>query len=84
MLYGELERASGFKRDIFWIDSTKDLLRFFTSRKAEGYSLKEYIRPYLRKKVFAIWQLTDPLPYLKRLFYPLMLAGKKLTRPFKK
>ncbi|MDD2318986.1 MAG: hypothetical protein PHO83_02940 [Geobacteraceae bacterium] len=77
LMYGEINRATTFKEDIFWIDLDKDILRFFISRKEEGYTLKQYLEPYRKEKVFAISSIEDPLPYLIRIFYLSKLLLKK-------
>jgi len=69
LMYGEINKATSFKENVYWIDLDKDLLRFFISRKEEGYTLKQYLEPYRKEKVFAISSFNDPLPYLKRISY---------------
>jgi predicted ATP-grasp superfamily ATP-dependent carboligase len=70
------EFRTDFLENIYWIDLTKDVMRFFISRKEEGYSIREYIKPYLSKKVYAILGARDPLPFLKRCLYPFRKRGK--------
>jgi predicted ATP-grasp superfamily ATP-dependent carboligase len=79
LMYGEVNRAASFKENIYWIDLDKDLLRFFISHKEEGYSLKEYLRPYCKEKVFAISSFNDPLPYVMRVTYLLKLLFRKFV-----
>lgn len=78
LMYGEVNRAGTFRENVYWIDLDKDVLRFFISRKEEGYTLKQYLEPYLKEKVFAILSITDPLPYLKRISYLSRLLLKRL------
>jgi len=66
LVEGRKETASGFREGVFWIDLTKDLMRFLVSRRAEGYSVAQYLVPYRGKHVFAIWDAGDPLPFVKR------------------
>jgi len=68
LIHGQKENAADFKEDIFWIDLTKDIMRFFVSRKAEGYSIHEYFGPYWHKHIFAILDIGDPMPFAKRCF----------------
>ncbi|RQW83460.1 MAG: hypothetical protein EHM79_16095 [Geobacter sp.] len=79
LMYGEINRATTFKENVYWIDLDKDLLRFFISRKEEGYSLKEYLLPYCKKKVFAISSFNDPLPYVMRVTYLMKLLFRKVV-----
>lgn len=78
LMYGEINRAGSFRENVYWIDLDKDLLRFFISRKEEGYTLKQYLEPYRHEKVFAILDPADPVPYLKRVSY---LAKLLLKHP---
>lgn len=79
LMYGEINSAASFKENIYWIDLDKDLLRFFISRKEEGYSVKEYLLPYCKEKVFAISSIDDPLPYVMRVIYLLKLLFRKIA-----
>jgi D-aspartate ligase len=78
LLFGEVNQYSGFKNNVYWIDISHDVMRFFTSRKEEGYNIKEYFNPYFSKKVFAIFNFFDPLPFIKRLHYFFSLTIQKL------
>lgn len=60
------EHATAFREGIYWIDLTKDAMRFIVSRKAEGYSVAEYLAPYWHKHIFGILDIRDPLPFIKR------------------
>lgn len=84
LMYGEINRATSFKENVYWIDFDKDLLRFFISRKEEGYTLKQYLEPYRKEKVFAISSFDDPLPYLKRISYLTKLLFSKAIASTKK
>ena len=76
LVYGEIKSSSAFLSDIYWIDISHDLMRFFVSRKKEGYSLRQYIKPYLAKKTFAIFSISDPLPFFMRWVYLVKLPLK--------
>jgi predicted ATP-grasp superfamily ATP-dependent carboligase len=82
---GTVERLDtlAFKEGVYWIDLTKDLMRFFTSRREEGYSLREYVTPYLGEKVFGILSLTDPLPFAKRCYHIGRLIVRTLAARFR-
>ncbi len=82
LLYGEINHQTYFSPGIYWIDLTKDFSRFFSSRKEEGYSVKEYVKPYLSKKIFAILSFQDPFPFLKRCVYLGTIILKKLLEIF--
>lgn len=68
ILYGEQPLPSSFKKGIYWIDFSRDIicnLKFFTK---ERYSLIQYLRPYFRPHIFAIFDLKDFKPFRKRFF----------------
>jgi D-aspartate ligase len=71
MMFGDIPPHQGFefKENVYWIDITKDMVRLVKSRKEEGYSLKEYAKPYYGEKIFGILDLHDPVPFLKRCYY---------------
>jgi predicted ATP-grasp superfamily ATP-dependent carboligase len=66
LTYGDIVSGSDFTRNVAWIEGTSDLVRSVISRKAERYTISEYLRPYRLKKVFAFLCIKDPLPFLKR------------------
>jgi predicted ATP-grasp superfamily ATP-dependent carboligase len=78
LMYDEVNRATSFKENVYWIDLDKDILRFFISHKEEGYSLKQYLQPYCKEKIFAILSADDPLPYVKRVSYLTKLLFRKI------
>jgi predicted ATP-grasp superfamily ATP-dependent carboligase len=65
-VWGEKISVKIFRENIHWIDLTRDVMRFFVSRKQEGYSFGEYLFPYWHKPVYAILDLKDPIPFVKR------------------
>jgi D-aspartate ligase len=75
LIDGQVEGRREFRENIYWIDLTKDVMRFFVSRREEGYSLREYFFPYLHKHVFAVLDISDPLPFLKRCLDLLRRVG---------
>ncbi len=76
----EVPSHSDFQADVYWIDVARDLgysAKYFTE---ERYSLLQYIRPYLRPHVFAILDLKDFLPFIKRIFFLARKAFQTLLR----
>ena len=69
LLCGQIHHGSEFEQGIYWINLDPDIMRFFVSRKEEGFTFMDYIRPYLGEKVFALTSLSDPLPCLARYWY---------------
>ncbi len=68
ILDSEEPLPGSFKKNIYWIDFSRDIicnLKFLTK---EQYSLMQYLRPYFRPHVFAIFDLKDFKPFRKRFF----------------
>jgi len=66
LVSGATLASNSFVENIYWIDLQKDLYRFFASRKIEGISFSDYIRPYKEKHIFAVLSLSDPGPFRHR------------------
>lgn len=64
---GIVPEASGYKEEIYWIDLVRDLGYSGRYLTREHQSLGDYLRPYLSPHIFAIFDRTDPGPFLKRL-----------------
>ena len=63
-----------FKTGIYWIDITKDIGYSIKYLRQERYSIKQYFRPYFNKHVFALFDLKDLKPFIRRCLY-LLKAG---------
>jgi predicted ATP-grasp superfamily ATP-dependent carboligase len=64
LMDGELPKVERFETGVYWIDLIRDMgcnVRF-----REGYPLRELLEPYRRRHVFAIWDPSDPKPFLVR------------------
>jgi D-aspartate ligase len=68
-----------YKSRIFWIDEFKDLALQFCNRSEKRFSLKNFVSPYFKKNIFAVFDISDPLPFLKRC---LDLSNKTLKKCF--
>ena len=68
LVNGRREYRSDFRENVYWIDLTEDVMRFFVSRKAEGYSIAQYLAPYRQERLYAILDIRDPFPFVKRGF----------------
>jgi predicted ATP-grasp superfamily ATP-dependent carboligase len=55
-----------YKENIYWIHLYKDLLHTILHHKLEDITFRDYIHPYLRKKVFAVLNFKDPLPFCQQ------------------
>ncbi len=65
---------------VYWIDELRDIIHSVKYFREERYSFKQYIRPYLKPHIFAILDLKDPKPFLKRI-YDLIMKALHLLRP---
>jgi predicted ATP-grasp superfamily ATP-dependent carboligase len=78
LIEGELPASREYEKNIYWIDLPREILfgaRYFTT---EHYSFTQYIRPYLKPHVFAIFDRNDPKPFIKRWVDLLKKAVKEI------
>jgi D-aspartate ligase len=47
-----------------WIHLHADVLYFLARQRAHPLGVSEFLAPYRRRRVFAVWSATDPLPFL--------------------
>jgi len=66
LMKGELPTQSSWEKGVYWIDFLTDALYSAKSFRQERYSIKEYLRPYLKRHIFADLDLWDLGPFLKR------------------
>jgi len=69
LVENEIPAASDFKTDIYWVDITRDVGYSLLYLRQERYSLAQYLRPYFKPHVFAIFDLSDIRPFIKRCLY---------------
>jgi len=75
---GIVPQASGFREEIYWIDMIRDIGYTGKYIFRERQSLIDYLRPYLKQHVFAIFDLKDRRPFFKRLSSLMTQTRKKL------
>ena len=63
-VHGELPEPTRFEEGIYWIDLLRDVGYSLTRRRSERYPLRDYLRPYVRRHVFAIPEWGDPAPFV--------------------
>jgi len=59
-------KVTSFRENIYWIHLYKDILHSALHHNMEDITMKEYIAPYIRKKVFAVLNLEDPQPFYQQ------------------
>jgi D-aspartate ligase len=65
---GIVPQAAGFREEFYWIDLVRDIGYTGMYLTRERHSLMDYLRPYLKPHVFAIFDRTDIRPFLNRVF----------------
>ncbi|HEY6159500.1 MAG TPA: hypothetical protein VIV88_18800 [Gemmatimonadales bacterium] len=82
LVHGELPAPARFEEGVYWIDLLRDVGYSVTRRRAERYPLRDYLRPYGRRHVFAIPAWRDPAPFVWECRGLLArLRGKRRKRP---
>ncbi len=66
LVLGKKVRVDSFRENVYWIHEYKDVLHTVLNHKMESLSLWDYVRPYLGRKSFAIFDLKDPRPFFEQ------------------
>lgn len=66
LMEGKLPAAHEYEKGIYWIDIPREVLFGARYVASERYSPVQYLRPYLNRHVFAIFDRHDPKPFIKR------------------
>jgi D-aspartate ligase len=66
LVTGELPSPSGYQDGLYWIDLSRDLYFGLQRVLKSPTSLPRFLAPYFKPHVFAILDLKDPLPFVKR------------------
>jgi predicted ATP-grasp superfamily ATP-dependent carboligase len=77
---GEIPSTINYRKGIYWIDLTKDLVASIQYRKRSKFSLTRYIKPYLKPHAFAVLGITDPMPFVKRCIGILSMAWEAIFK----
>jgi len=67
LVKGEYSAINGYRSGIYWIDEFRDTLHNVKYFRKEGYSLNQYLKPYLKNHIFAVFDSKDPKPFIKRM-----------------
>ena len=65
LVQGELPSEGNYLTDIYWMDEFNDVICSIKYHHQERYSLMQYIRPYLKRHIFAVFDMKDPMPFFK-------------------
>jgi len=63
---GKIPAVSTYSHGIYWIDEFRDAYRYVEQCRKGRFSLIHQIRPYLKSNVFAVFDLRDLKPFIKR------------------
>jgi predicted ATP-grasp superfamily ATP-dependent carboligase len=66
LVFGHQPDACDFETGVYWMDFFRDLSYSLKSFRQEGYSLGEYLLPYRRPHVDALYDRDDPRPFFRR------------------
>lgn len=65
LMYNEIPPFGKQKMGIYWIDIVKDVMHLIMSRNIEHFTMRQYVKPYLKKKkIYAIFSWKDPMPFI--------------------
>lgn len=64
-----------------WVNVHSDLLHSAFSRRRAPVGLAEFLAPYRRPKVEAVWSVRDPAPFLTQWCHPVMDVQRRMSLP---
>ena len=67
LVQGEPPSAVAYRSGVYWIDITRDATHSVRCLGRHPCSPIRYVQPYLKPHVFAVFDLKDPKPFVKRL-----------------
>ncbi len=68
LIDGKLPHYQGYHPDVYWIDEFKDMAISFKQLLSKRYTFTQFIKPYLKPKIFAVFDKNDWMPFLKRSY----------------
>jgi predicted ATP-grasp superfamily ATP-dependent carboligase len=81
LMLGEAVSApSRIPDPVYWIDLASDVRYSLRGWKLEGFGIDGYLRPYRGRKVFAVGDGLDVMPFLKRSLETIEVRLRKLGR----
>jgi predicted ATP-grasp superfamily ATP-dependent carboligase len=82
-LNGQIPQTNGYRKNVYWIDMTRDLATIGKYIKRGEFSLWGQLKPYLARNVFAVLSFRDPLPFIKRCADILNIIASAVTQRLK-
>lgn len=75
-----ITESRSYEHNIYWIDEFQDVNNFLRSKSKRQYSIFDFLKPYFSKHIFAVFDIRDPFPFLKRIVDGFKLISKKLLQ----
>jgi len=76
LVCGEMPTPTDYRVGVYWIDPLRDIAYTIKYHRPEGYSPLQYLRPYFHPHVFAVFDLKDPKPFVRRVLNLAKRGGK--------
>lgn len=66
-VFCEIPKNTTYKKNVFWVDESRDLMSTFLKTLRLKYSFSKFIEPYIKDHVYAVTDGSDIRPILKRI-----------------
>lgn len=63
----EIKTDSRYPEGIYWVDELRDIIHSIKYFREEKYTFKQYIQPYISPNIYAIFNINDLKPFMKRV-----------------
>jgi predicted ATP-grasp superfamily ATP-dependent carboligase len=67
LLTGVPPQEEQYERGIYWVDAVRDLRYWAAGLGKNGFTLGQFLEPYIHKHVFAVFDWKDPMPGMVRI-----------------
>lgn len=66
LMFGELPEAGTYIQGLHWIDFSRDMGYYLPDVFKGKYSIRDFLKPYLSRHIYAIYDPHDLRPFIKR------------------
>jgi predicted ATP-grasp superfamily ATP-dependent carboligase len=66
LMEGHIPMQTAYDEGVYWIDEFRDIIDSAKYCRTEKYSLAQYLRPYYNRRIFAVADIHDLRPAIKR------------------